>query len=391
MADETILVVDADPELDGKISSALEAEGYLVFACSSHVVTEELVNRYKPSLIYIKPLSPNAAGFQPCRTIHTMPNIQHIPIILLASLKKALEPQHAEYYGIVDSLKLSFTIEELLTKTSSVIASVKTHVEPEPELEPEPEQSEGDAFLSFEKVATVTEPDAAEEKPVAEELDVLPQPSAEQEALTSESVHTPLIEEKRAPREFEIQKPSPSKHSLSRRASRQSRLQRPSLLPWLIGLLILVSLGGGVFFAYQHFMPSQRPAVSEPKKAALPVAPEQKEAGTPPPVSPVAAPEPMTPSQAPKPAAPAGKSAPVLKNPSYSVQVGAYKTEEIAAVLVKKLQGKGYEAFIEKGVTKDNSPILRVLIGNFPDRKAAVKLAAEIQEKEQLKTTIFTD
>jgi len=143
-------------------------------------------------------------------------------------------------------------------------------------------------------------------------------------------------------------------------------------------------------------MPLQKPATREAKNAVLPAAPEQKEAGNAPSVSPVtAAPAPapgvVTPAQAPEPAPLATQPVPVSKKPMYAVQVGAFKTEEIAAVLVKKLQGKGYEAFSQKGVTKDNAPIIRVLIGNFSDRKAVIKLAGEIQTKEQIKTTIFTN
>jgi cell division septation protein DedD len=170
----------------------------------------------------------------------------------------------------------------------------------------------------------------------------------------------------------------------------------------MIGLLVLVLLGGGGFVAYQYFMSSEKPAARDTKKAALPTAPEQKgaeNAPLAPPVvtaapatAPVTVPEPVAPAAIPAPAAPAsGQPVAAAKKPVYAVQAGAFKTEEIAAVMVKKLQAKGYEASAQKGVTKDNSPIIRVLIGNFSDRKAAMKLAGEVQEKEKIKTTIFTN
>lgn len=376
MADETILVIDADPEIDQKINSTLEAEGYLVFSSASHVVTDEIAEKCKPALIYIKPLSPSAAGFQPCRTIHIIPKLQNVPIVLLASLKGMLEPQHTEYYGIVDFLKLNFTSEELIAKTVSVLASAQPSAEPEEE-----------AFLPVEEVATF------EETPAAEEPYILTEPPADKETPQKTSPDTQLTEERDFPEEDEMLKPSPSRQPLPRRAYRQGRVQRPSLLPWLIGLLIVVLLGGGGFFAYERFMPAQKPATSEPRNAALPIAPEQKEAVNAPSVPPVpAVPAPVAPAQAPEPQpSSVSQPVPVLKKPLYAVQVGAYKTEEIANNLVKKLQGKGYEAFAQKGVTKDNSPIIRVLIGNFSDRKAAMKLAGEIQTKEQIKTTIFTN
>jgi len=357
MADETILVVDADPEIDQKIISTLEAEGHLVFACANHVVTDEIADRFKPSLIYIKPLSPNAAGFQPCRTIHLIRKLQNVPIVLLASLKGMIEPQHTEYYGIVDFLTLNFTAEELIAKTNSVLASLQLSAEPEEE-----------AILPVKEVATFEEP------PAAEDPSILNEPSAEQQAPLIKSPYTELTGEKEFPGEDEIQEPSPSRRPFPSQAYRRHRLQRPSLLPWLISVMILAFLGGGGFFAYQYFMPLQKPASSEPIKAVSPVALEQKEAGTPPSASPAAsppapAPDPIAPAQAPEPAPSASQPVPATRKPSYAAQVGAFKTEEIAAILVKKLQGKGYEAFLQEGVTKDNSPIIRVLIGNFPDRK----------------------
>jgi cell division septation protein DedD len=379
MADETILVVDADPEIDQKIISTLEADGYLVFACASHVVTDEIADRCKPALIYIKPLSPNTAGFQPCRAIHIIQKLQNVPIVLLASLKGMLEPQHTEYYGIVDVLSLNFTAEELIAKTNSVLASRRLSAEPEEE-----------AFLPVKEVATFEEP------PAAEKPSTLNEPPVEQQEPLNKSSYTELAEEKELPRADEIQEPAPARQSFPGLACRRNRVKRPSLLPWLIGVIILAFLGGGGFFAYQYFMPIQKSAPSEPVKAVSPVALEQKEAGNalsaPPVASPPApAPDFVAPAQAPEPAPSTSQPIPPTRKPSYAAQVGAFKTEEIAAILVKKLQGKGYEAFMQKGVTKDNSPIIRVLIGNFPDRKAAMKLADEIQAKEQIRTTIFTN
>ncbi len=397
MADETILVVDADQETDQRITSTLESEGYLVFSGVGHVVTDEMANKLNPSLIFIKPLSPSAAGFQPCRAIHTIAKLQNVPIVLLAALKGKVEPQYTEYYGIVDFLKPNFTSEELIAKTISVLASAQPSAEPEPE--------EMEAFLPVEKEATIEEPPAAEEPmvlnepPADEELlawDEPPpvdeplsmnKPSAGQEAPPEKAPETSRTQEEEFPWEDEAPKPAPARQPLPSRAYRQRRAQNPSLLPWLIGLLGLVILGGGGYFAYEHFMPLQKPAIREAKKAASPVAPEQKEAGNAPSVPPVTA----APVTAPQVVAPAQAPEPVLRQPLYAVQVGAFKTEEIAAILVKKLQGKGYEAFVQKGVTKDNSPIMRILIGNFSDRKAAVKLAGEIQAKEKIKTTIFTN
>ncbi|MBI5633929.1 MAG: SPOR domain-containing protein [Nitrospirae bacterium] len=407
MADKTIFVVDADQETDQRITSTLESEGYLVFSGVGHVVTDEMAGKLNPSLIFIRPLSANAAGFQSCRTIHTIPKLQNVPIVLLAALKDKVQPQYTEYYGIVDFLKPNFTSEELIAKTISVLASAQPPAELE-EVTSLPVEVEETATFgelpAAEEPMVMNEPAAEQEPASVEEPIALKEPPAQQETAPKKAAATGHAEEE-FPWEDEIQKPSPSREPLQRRAYRQRRVQRQTLLPWLLGLLVLVLLGGGGFVAYQYFMPSEKPVAREAKKAALPTAPEQKGAENAPSALPVtAAPatapvtvsEPVAPAAIPAPAAPAQASAsgqPVAapKKPVYAVQAGAFKTEEIAAVMVKKLQAKGYEASARKGVTKDNSPIIRVLIGNFSIRKDAVKLAAEIQEKEKMKTTIFTN
>lgn len=365
MAEETILIVDADQELDQKIISTLEAEGYLVFACANHVVTAEMADKCRPSLIYIKPISPSAEGFLPCRTIHTIPKLRNVPIVLLASLKGAIEAQHTEHYGIVDFLGLNFTSEELVAKTVSVLASVQRSPEPEAE-----------AWLPVDEDVT---PDEPSDEEGALDLD---KPPVEPEHQIK-SADTGIEEEMEFKGEDEMQQPSPSIRPLPRRAYRQSRLHRPSPFPWLLGILILALLGAVGFFAYRQFKPIEKPVAALSKETSA------KETPAPEPVAtPVA--EPIAPAP-PAPEPLSSEQIPPRKEPVYSAQVGAYKTEEMADILVKKLQGKGYDAFLQKGVTKDNAPIIRVLVGNFPDRKTAMKLAGEIQTKEQIKTTIFTN
>ncbi len=75
--------------------------------------------------------------------------------------------------------------------------------------------------------------------------------------------------------------------------------------------------------------------------------------------------------------------------PFYSVQLGAFKSEDKARALAGKFREKGYNAFTHSGVAKDSSPIYRVLVSKVEDRKAAKKLAEEIQSKEEIQTTLY--
>ena len=61
-----------------------------------------------------------------------------------------------------------------------------------------------------------------------------------------------------------------------------------------------------------------------------------------------------------------------------------------AEALAKSYKGKGYNAFTHKGTAKDNKTVFRVLIDKFENRKEALQLAAKLQTKEKIKTTVFS-
>src|SRR5512139_3900227 len=121
MTGETILVVDAGEDIDQRMTATLEAEGYLVYPVSSQDVNAELAELLRPSLIYIKPLELSPTGLKPCKAIHSIPLLEKVPIIILATLKKALGPEYIREYGIVDFLELTFGPEELIEKTGTVL------------------------------------------------------------------------------------------------------------------------------------------------------------------------------------------------------------------------------------------------------------------------------
>ena len=148
---------------------------------------------------------------------------------------------------------------------------------------------------------------------------------------------------------------------------------------------------------YQQFMPTQKvpppPAIKTPVRVPS-VAPKAGLKPQLPPANNVAdtsVPATSVPSTAPvQPSSVSLESAPQPPHkPFYAVQLGAFRDEDRAQALTKKFQEKGYDAFTQPGVTKDNTPIYRVLVSKYEDRKAAKKMAEEIQSKEQIETTLY--
>jgi cell division septation protein DedD len=320
MAGETILVIDAGQDIDQRMTTALEAESYLIYPVSSQDVNAEMAELLRPSLIYIKPPDLSPTGLEPCKAVHGIPLLMKVPIIILASVKEALGSQYFEDYGIVDFLELTFGPEELIEKTGTILGKTPRSGHPK------------------------------EDEPAA-----LP------------------------------------------RAVRGMEKKRSALLLPAIGIVILLVIAGAGFMAYQQFMPAQKVSPSPAIKPHVRVPSVAPEAGLKlqlPPASNVAdtsAPAPSVPSTPPvQPSSVSSENAPQPPRKAfYSVQLGAFKDEDRAHALTKKFREKGYDAFTQLGVTKDRSPIYRVLVSKYEDRKAAQKLAGEIQSREQIETTLY--
>ncbi|HYQ48501.1 MAG TPA: SPOR domain-containing protein [Thermodesulfovibrionales bacterium] len=378
MSGDTILLIDADLKTEDRIVSILEAEGYMVFASSGSKVSSDMVKKFRPALIYLKPLAPSAAGFEVCRTVHTMEALRDVPIVILASLKGPIDARYTEYYGIVDHLRLNFTPEELIGKTSAVIDRRQTvHTVSGNETV----QAETESRAAEEVQAVTEEPE--EDKHIAER---------------SETKHRQVQEvvEEEWHDDDETAKPSAERSDWAEsRAAAQRYSARPSrqigtkvILLVLTAVIALVAAG---FVLYRFYLAPQKPVVAKP----APPAAAQKQQVVAERAPDAAAPStPSTPAQ--PPAAPAPVPAPELPSPLpqaakpfYAVQIGAFKTEATAAALAEKFKSKGYEAFVQKGMAKGSQVVYRVLVGRFAARKDAVSLSDAVASKEKIKTTIF--
>jgi len=332
MSGETILVIDAGQDVDQRITATLEAKGYLVFTESSRVVTAEIAEQLSPSLIYIKPPELSPAGFEPCKAIHDTPLLKDVPIVILGSPEGALHkkdgPRYFRDYGIVDFLKLTFDPDELIKKTEEILGKVRSS-------------------------------QLNQDNTLAGEDHLIPQ-------------------------------------AVKGMGKKRSTLFLPA-----IGAAILLVIVGAGFLIYQQFISTRKVVPLSAIKAPLPLPSKAPETGPKPSLPPeknvkdVSAPASPSPPAKPAPPAqdlslPSAASQPLAK-PFYSVQLGAFKNEDYAQVLIKKLRDKGYDAFTRPGLAADKSPIYRVLVSKYEDRKAAEKLAREIESKEQLKTSIYSE
>ncbi|SVA61505.1 uncharacterized protein METZ01_LOCUS114359, partial [marine metagenome] len=73
----------------------------------------------------------------------------------------------------------------------------------------------------------------------------------------------------------------------------------------------------------------------------------------------------------------------------YTIQVGAYKTEANANQMVSNLLEKGYRARITPD-TKNGTPLFKVHVDKFGNKKQALKLTKKFATEENLSSFVTT-
>lgn len=130
--------------------------------------------------------------------------------------------------------------------------------------------------------------------------------------------------------------------------------------------------------SYAERLNAATPA-SEPLKATEPAPAEA--APTPKPEAPAPA-EPAPATAAP--AAPAASASSEPPGTGYAIQVAALRERNEADVIVKRLAGKGYPAYVVAPAPGAPS-VYRVRVGKYKDRREADTVAARLTKEEQFK------
>ncbi len=391
MAGETIFLVDVDEENEQKIASTLETEGYLVFTVSGSDISSAAAQKIKPSLIFVNPAASGSRGLETCEKIHKNESLQNVPIMVLTSYEGAMDPRYTDLYGIVDFLKKPFSPELLVEKTERALSMQSLEVKP---------VMEEDTGSYKEEYVPVEEQDV----PVSK-------------AYTKETDFSAGLESGQTAGEREEEYKDDYKGTFIPKTGMKTGKKNRSLAPLMVVTIIIIiaAAGAGVLFNTDLILWRKvrtkaavspvRPAPQPGSQASLPQEqPEQQQPAEENKPMPVPGQKPLTetkPLAEPKPAdtpgpSPAPVSEPAVKKktagrPVYSVQIGAFKNESGAESLTKKYKEKGYEAFTQKGTTRDKGIIYRVLIGGSEDRGKASELANRIQAKENIKVSIFSE
>lgn len=423
MAEKTIIVVDTDIKTIKKITTTLESEGFLVLRASNKYSTLYAAKKIKPSIIFINMGIIGASGLEICQEIQADKTLNHIPIVIITPQEGATDFQDAILYGRVDVLNESFTTEELIAKTNTVIARNSIALQHRDEKAQALEHTI-DLDIESERLAE----QGGEGKPISIKKEehqfeerVIAQPIEEQNEVylsdeCSANKESPDVEEK--PDIQHTDKESASLRDLSAEGWEEQggkdtvkgsneqtncncfsddaipfqhrdkslpnkRIGKNKRIGFLVLLVLLIGIIGFVGFPFYR---NSIHITNLPTTKENPSSPQtQREIPT------LQYPNDIQRTldiEEHKPADVTALETNPKAKPFYAIQIGAFKVEANARFFSKQYREKGYNTNIRKIKTKDNEIFYKIFIGSFENRKEALEAARSISTEEKIQTTI---
>jgi two-component system, OmpR family, phosphate regulon response regulator PhoB len=119
--DNTILVVEDDPDLQETLALNLQNAGYKVFRASSVRQADALVNATVPHLVLLDWMLPDTPGLSFARRLRSDPRTAAVPIILLTGRVQESDKITGLEAGADDYLVKPFSPRELLARIKAVM------------------------------------------------------------------------------------------------------------------------------------------------------------------------------------------------------------------------------------------------------------------------------
>jgi TonB family protein len=328
MPDQTILLIDFDPDSIEAALRLLTEAGWGVEVANDGIAGMEAYERLQPDLVLIEPMVPKKHGFEVCRDIKSSAHGKKTPVLITTGFYcgKKHHLQAKQQYGCDDYLEKPVSGEAL-------VSACRRFLEGSSELEV------NDSFKEMGSEDRVPALDDLTEEEIVAHLDALivEQPAPSKPAEPAESVDAA---------EFfpDIEKVQPEPE-LTPAPSVEAEPQRSGSLRWLLlAAVLVIAVGAGLYFVFFSRAGASGVTAVEPSPPpAQPAEPPVVEAAEPVPEEPieeVAAAEPPPPvkAAAPKPARAYIEpkitidTTPLPENAGFGLSVGALpETEQTLA------------------------------------------------------------
>ena len=419
MAAQTILVVDKDTITIQKIRKTLEAEGFLVLNASNKFSGLRAAKELKPSIIFINIGIIGASGLEMCQTIQTDNTLNDIPIVIIKPREDAIDFPDASLFDRVKVLESSFTSEQLIFATYTLLAdnsmpvqkgdenalkhTIHLYTENEQLGKPRgledpiivgdeeqqfeerviahPIEEQKEEYLTDECVSSSKSPDEKKNGPVIqrtdEELGSTNNLAEGRKEKSKQDVELNIIENTtssflpdNAPLPQRQHRPHPPK------STRKNERKRVAVL--LVLIVGIIGVGGYLF--YRTVMQETSPPATRGTSSSLQ---GQREVPSQQHLNDLQTSQDI---QEHKPAEPTSLVMKTGAKPLYALQIGAFSDKANARSFREHWQEKGYDATMKKIITKDNKILYKIFIGSFESREEASKAARSFSTKEHLQT-----
>jgi two-component system KDP operon response regulator KdpE len=118
MPDQTILIVDDEPQIRRVMLTTLSSHGYAVFEAKSGEEALELIRADRPDLIILDVNLPGISGLDTCREIRASSDV---PIIMLTVRNSERDKVQALDAGADDYVVKPFGVEELMARIRAAL------------------------------------------------------------------------------------------------------------------------------------------------------------------------------------------------------------------------------------------------------------------------------
>jgi len=129
MANETILVIEDEQDIQELIRFNLERDGYKVVAAESVEAAGKLLSRQLPSLVLLDLMLPGENGYDFCRRLRGDERTQRLPVIMVTARDEDADIVAGLEVGADDYITKPFSPRVLLARVRAVLR--RRAVEPE--------------------------------------------------------------------------------------------------------------------------------------------------------------------------------------------------------------------------------------------------------------------
>lgn len=120
-----VLIVDDVPENLAVLSDALDESGHIVLVATDGASALERLQRITPDLILLDAVMPGMDGFETCRRIKLLKNVDHIPVVFMTGLTETEHVIRGFEVGGIDYVTKPIRPQEIVARVSAHIRTAR--------------------------------------------------------------------------------------------------------------------------------------------------------------------------------------------------------------------------------------------------------------------------